>query len=453
MKKLLALGLILAGLLALAPNAHAVSSPTSCYAMEKPSTGDQVNTWGVTENTARDIVDQALAGSVSTTGGATALADSQFAVSQAKNAVFTITGALTSNATILWPNGRCRAFSVTNNTTGAFSTTLCVNNGSSACAGAAVVIPQGQTMELYADGTNITGRFNASAGAFTANGAITATGVITATGSVTASGGSFIATGNSPAGGTQTWFGQDVSGNTSVNIPTGKTFVIFANNSSSGFSVSTGGAVNASSAVLGSPTGGNEGAGTLNATGIFVNGAPVGAAPTGSVMAFAGSSAPTGWLIADGSAVSRTTFAALFAVVGTAYGAGDGSTTFNLPDLRARSVAGFDSGNATGRLTANTAQGVSASALGNTGGEQAHSQTAAEMATHSHGITDPGHTHGIPGLQQGGAGANVFILNGTGGNVENTISATTGISVNNAGSGNAANVMGPTIILNYIIKT
>lgn len=64
--------------------------------------------------------------------------------------------------------------------------------------------------------------------------------------------------------------------------------------------------------------------------------------PSGSVMAFAGSTAPDGWLICDGSAVSRTTYAALFAAIGTAHGSGDGSTTFNLPDYRGRFLRGVD---------------------------------------------------------------------------------------------------------------
>lgn len=66
--------------------------------------------------------------------------------------------------------------------------------------------------------------------------------------------------------------------------------------------------------------------------------------PTGSTQMFAGLTAPRGWLIADGRAVSRTTYAALFAVIGTTYGAGDGSTTFNLPDMRGVVVRGVDRG-------------------------------------------------------------------------------------------------------------
>ena len=67
------------------------------------------------------------------------------------------------------------------------------------------------------------------------------------------------------------------------------------------------------------------------------------AAPPGAITAFGASSAPTGWLTCDGTAVSRTTYAALFAVVGTTWGVGDGSTTFNVADLRGQFLRGFDS--------------------------------------------------------------------------------------------------------------
>jgi microcystin-dependent protein len=67
-----------------------------------------------------------------------------------------------------------------------------------------------------------------------------------------------------------------------------------------------------------------------------------GAAPAGVVLPFAGSSAPAGWLLCYGQAISRTTYAALFAALGTAYGVGDGSTTFDLPDMRGRVAGGKD---------------------------------------------------------------------------------------------------------------
>jgi phage-related tail fiber protein len=77
-----------------------------------------------------------------------------------------------------------------------------------------------------------------------------------------------------------------------------------------------------------------------------------GSVPSGSVMMFAMSTAPTGWLKANGAAVSRTTYAALFAAIGTTFGAGDGATTFNVPELRGEFLRGWDDGRAvdTGRV-------------------------------------------------------------------------------------------------------
>lgn len=73
-----------------------------------------------------------------------------------------------------------------------------------------------------------------------------------------------------------------------------------------------------------------------------------GVSPTGMVSPFAGSTAPEGWLICNGSAISRTTYGALFAVIGTVYGVGDGSTTFNIPDLRSMYVQGVGGADALG---------------------------------------------------------------------------------------------------------
>jgi microcystin-dependent protein len=71
--------------------------------------------------------------------------------------------------------------------------------------------------------------------------------------------------------------------------------------------------------------------------------ASFGVTPSGAIMPFAMSTAPSGWLLADGSAVSRATYAGLFSAIGTTWGAGDGSTTFNLPDLRGAFVRGAGS--------------------------------------------------------------------------------------------------------------
>ena len=104
------------------------------------------------------------------------------------------------------------------------------------------------------------------------------------------------------------------------------------------------------------------------------------AVPAGAVMTFAMNTAPTGWLKANGAAVSRTTYAALFSAIGTTFGAGDGSTTFNLPDLRGEFMRGWDdgrgidSGRAFGSAQLDAFQGhwhainVIAALVGNNGG-------------------------------------------------------------------------------------
>lgn len=166
-------------------------------------------------------------------------------------------------------------------------------------------------------------------------------------------------------------------------------------------------------------------------------------APVATVLSYAGSTAPAGWLLCNGAAVSRTTYAGLFGAIGTTYGAGDGSTTFNVPDARGRSIIGAGAGT-----------GLTNRALGATGGAETHTLTSAEMPVHSHGVTDPGHTHALP--RGGGAGEgppyNAYYANNADMANAGIQSATTGISVNNAGSGSAHNNMSPFLALNCIIK-
>jgi microcystin-dependent protein len=101
--------------------------------------------------------------------------------------------------------------------------------------------------------------------------------------------------------------------------------------------------------------------------------------PAGIVMPFAGSVAPQGYLLCDGSAVSRTDYADLFAAIGTTYGAGDGSSTFNVPDLSGRVVLGVSQSHA----------------LGTTGGEATHVLTEQELPAHSHTVPAHGHANDI----------------------------------------------------------
>jgi microcystin-dependent protein len=132
-----------------------------------------------------------------------------------------------------------------------------------------------------------------------------------------------------------------------------------------------------------------------------------GTSPVGVVDDFAGQTAPDGWIFCYGQAISRTSYAALFAAIGTLYGSGDNSTTFNVPDCRGRTTVGVDNmgGNAAGRIT-QPVSGIVGTQIGATGGTQllqghthaindpGHTHFVADPG-HVHSITDPGHTHGI----------------------------------------------------------
>lgn len=157
----------------------------------------------------------------------------------------------------------------------------------------------------------------------------------------------------------------------------------------------------------------------------------------------------SGWLICDGSEVSRTDYAQLFAAIGTTFGAGDGVNTFNLPDLRGRVPVGSGAG-----------AGLTARTLGQIFGEETHALTVTEMPSHTHTINDPGHDH----RARVGNGASAFILTAAGGSnptVSNglttgttpnmTGSNTTGITVNSTGGGAAFNQMQPSVVVNYVI--
>jgi microcystin-dependent protein len=190
----------------------------------------------------------------------------------------------------------------------------------------------------------------------------------------------------------------------------------------------------------------------------------VGATPVGSVMDFAGTAAPTAWLLCYGQAVSRTTYAVLFSVIGEIYGVGDGSTTFNVPDLRGRVPAGKDDmgGTSANRLT-NADDGLNGDTLGATGGGETQALAITNLAAHSHaGTTDNGgvdHTHSVPdGADQyditpDGGAANVAGNNGqtTGG--ASAFLHTHTFTTDSKGSGTPFGIVQPTIIFNKIIYT
>lgn len=168
------------------------------------------------------------------------------------------------------------------------------------------------------------------------------------------------------------------------------------------------------------------------------------ALPPGVVLEFAGANPPAGFLLCFGQLVSRTTYADLFDAIGIAFGAGDGSTTFALPDRRGRIGLGRDNmgGTPANRVTV-AVSGVSSSTLGAVGGDQ-------RLHAHTHGVTDPGHFHtnGSSGSVQVASSLGAYYV----GETASTGSETTGISINSAGSGGSQNVP-PVLVMNYIIKT
>jgi microcystin-dependent protein len=126
--------------------------------------------------------------------------------------------------------------------------------------------------------------------------------------------------------------------------------------------------------------------------------APLISAWVGMVVDFAGTTAPTGWLLCYGQAISRTTYSVLFSAISTTYGTGDGSTTFNLPDLRGRVVAGQDDmgGSSANRLTGVTSS-VNGDTLGGAGGLETWTLALTELPAHDHGgltgTEGAAHTH------------------------------------------------------------
>lgn len=149
-----------------------------------------------------------------------------------------------------------------------------------------------------------------------------------------------------------------------------------------------------------------------------------GAEISGVVKAYAGVVAPSGYLLCNGAAVSRTTYASLFVVCGTNFGVGDGSTTFNIPDLRTKIPVGYLSGDA------------NFGTIGQVGGEVSHTLVINEIPPHTHSYYNPNTANSTSGSPEPNGGRFPF-LDSTG----------------SAGGGAAHNNLQPYVTMNYIIKT
>lgn len=190
------------------------------------------------------------------------------------------------------------------------------------------------------------------------------------------------------------------------------------------------------------------------------------AEPLGSVVAYGGTSAPSGWLLCDGTAISRTTYSDLFDIIGETYGIGDGSTTFNIPDMQGRAPVGVGSHTSVNALGENDGQATVASrrpkhahtfSLSTGGASHSHSYSSSSDGSHSHSVTGATGSTGGGGVPS--AGGSVYTSTGTGSGGSHSHSG----SINSNGghghnlSGGVGTSGGLTdgpcyVVVNYIIK-
>ena len=465
------------------------STYTSNIGIEKPSTGDQSGTWGATTNTNFDIIDRAIngVGAITLSGTTHTLTTSDGALSDGGFKVLVLGGSPSGTNTItISPNDQDKVYLVKNGsgqtatfTQGSGANASIVNGdiawifADGAGSGAAVTILTTNTSQIddgaitsakIADGTIVTADMADSsittakivdgtiATADIADDAITsakiadttivagniANNTITATQIAADAVGASELADNAVDTAALATDSVTTAKITDANITAAK----LANDAVVTAAIADDAVVTASIADNAVVTASIADGAITSAK--LATGAVSSGFVSGMLMPHAGSSAPTGWLLTYGQAVSRSTYADLFSAIGTTYGTGNGSTTFNLPDLRGRTIAGQDDmgGSSADRLT-NQSGGVNGDTLGASGGVETHTLTTAQLAAHTHtsNVTVPADAETSGGI----FGASRVINSGS----TTSFTGTSG----SAGSGSAHNNVQPTLILNYIIKT
>lgn len=152
--------------------------------------------------------------------------------------------------------------------------------------------------------------------------------------------------------------------------------------------------------------------------------------PIGTILEYPSTTIPEGYMICDGSAISRTTYEKLFELIGTSYGEGDGSTTFNIPNMKGKVSVGYNDNE------------TEFNSLGKTGGEKTHTLTISEMPSHAHNVT---------GVTQYPNGVQASAYNAEASNTYYATGYWTRSSDNNGGN-QAHNVLQPYIVTTFIIK-
>lgn len=206
-----------------------------------------------------------------------------------------------------------------------------------------------------------------------------------------------------------------LTANRTLFIPNGTTgFWIISNGTTGAYTVTV---KNVSGSISTDVTQGTSAILYSDGTNVYpANNSPTGGAvPPGTLISFAGATAPVGYLFCDGAAISRTGYQPLFNAIGTTWGTGDGSTTFNVPDLRGYFMRG----------SGTNADGTVGTSVG--------SKQADAYLNHTHGVTDPGHAHSYTTTIVAASGGGGVAFTGSGSGTTGT--ATTGVTVNTSTTG------------------
>jgi microcystin-dependent protein len=399
------------------------STASTVLRQELMTASENDGTWGPKTNVNLQIL-EAAAGcgetEISTTSGTVTLTNVDYTNDQAKKRVLRCTGTLVGNLILVVPNAK-KTYLLINATAGAFTVSIKTSSGT------AKTVTQTTSAELYCDGSDnvtfVTPQCNPTTGApADASGAAASSVSVTPTGNLAATNGQAAFAELQTDIDNRQPLDSDLTAIAAVTPTKGTTY---AGNGSAPAGLTVGSDYTSVIADASQTTGLRY---------AFVQ-------PIGVVLPYAGAAAPTGWLLCYGQAVSRSTYAALFAVCSTTYGVGDGSTTFNLPDLRGRVPAGQDDmgGTSANRLTnpGTTVGGIDGDVLGGTGGSETHQLTEAQLAAHDHAVTG-GTFGGVAGFSASGGGQVVP-------------AGAAAIDISDAGGDVAHNNVQPTIILNYII--
>jgi microcystin-dependent protein len=361
------------------------STYSSRLRLEQQGAGENPNTWGdLLNQNVIQLADDAIASytTIAVASGETTLSSSSGSTDEARSAALEIKGTLVADVTVVIPASE-KTYFIRENTTGSFATYI------KAAGGTAIQVGQGTNIYIASDGVNI----------------------------------------------------HKVGGETSVSAYTVNTLEVI---NSAVFSGTVSVAAIAVTGIVSAASGefsGNVTANSFIGSGSSLTG--ITGVPTGTLLPYGGATAPSGYLLCYGQTVSRTTYSDLFTAFSTTYGAGDGSTTFELPDLRGRLVAGKDDmGSVSANRLTNLSGGIDGDVLGDTGGSESHTLLAAESGVPEH---EHAYNKVVTNTSSGAIGDAGFAAN------QPSSQYTSSNTAEDAAS--AHNNVQPTIILNYIVKT